>query len=446
MTDKKTNEMTKLLEEKQYFNFPKVGDLVQGKIIAAHKNEVHVDLDGVATGIIRGKECYNESEEYRNLKKGDEVEATVLEQENENGEIEMSFRYAGRQKAWQQILTDMDDGNIVEAVLTDANKGGLMVMANNTVGFLPVSQLSPEHYPRIPGGDKNRILEILKGYIGQTFKVKIMDADEREDKLIVSEKGAWEETQKDVMSKYKIGTTVEGTITAITDFGAFVEFDDRLEGLVHISEIAWQRIDDPHDFLKVGQKVKTEIIGIDKSKIFLSIKKLLKDPWANIESSYKIGQKVKGTVLKANPFGLFVELNKDIHGLAHVSQLSGQPVKDITAIGKAGDEMEFYIISIEPKKHRLGLSLMEPKVKKETKTEEGKEDTKEKKIEEKKTEKKEEKTKVEKEPKVAKEKKVKPASDKSPAGKKEKKDDKKIKEVKEIEPEGDIPTDDGETK
>ncbi len=363
---KKTgSEMEKLLEDKQYFNLPKVGDLVKGKVLSAHKNEVHLDINGLATGLVRGKECYTESEEYRNLQIGQEIEATVLELENENGELELSFRYAGRQKAWQLIHEHMKDADIVMATITDANKGGMMIRVENTAGFLPVSQLAPEHYPRVPGGDKNRILEILKGYIGQKFSTKVIDADENEDRLIVSEKAAWEETQKDVMSKYSVGSIVEGVVTAVTDFGVFVEFSDKLEGLVHISEIAWQRIDNPHDFVKVGEKVKAEIIAIEKSKIFLSIKKLLSDPWTDVENKYKIGQKVKGQVIKINPFGLFMELDKDIHGLAHISQLSDKPVKDINEVGKIGDNLEMYVISIDPRHHRLGLSLVKPKEKAE---------------------------------------------------------------------------------
>ncbi|MEK7168062.1 MAG: S1 RNA-binding domain-containing protein [Patescibacteria group bacterium] len=359
---KNDSVMGKLLEEKQYFNFPKTGDLIKGTVISADKSEVHLDIGGVITGIIRGRECFNESDQYKNLQPGDEVEATVLELENENGEMELSFRYAGRQKAWQTIKENEKEGKIAEACIVDANKGGLMVMVDNTPGFLPVSQLSPEHYPRVPGGDKNRILEVLKGYVGRKFEVKVIDAKQEEDKLIVSEKAAWEETQKDVINKYKIGDLITGKVTAITDFGVFVEFD-KLEGLIHISEIAWQRIDDPNEFVKVGQEVQAQIIGIENSKIFLSMKKLQKDPWDGLEKKYKPGQKVKGMIVKTNPFGLFVKIDDEIQGLAHISQLSEKPVANISEIGKVGQEMEFYIVSMEPKEHRLGLSLTKPKAK-----------------------------------------------------------------------------------
>src|SRR3989339_115515 len=369
----KDSEMTKLLDQKQYFNLPKIGDLIKGTIIASNKNEVYLDLGGVATGIVRGRERYGESDEYRNLQPGIEVEATILELENENGERELSFRHAGRQKAWASLQKYEEDGTILQATITEANKGGLMTKVENTQGFLPVSQLSPEHYPRVPGGDKNRILEILKSYVGKKFEVKVINAIEDEEKLIVSEKAAWEETQQDVINQHKIGDTVEGEVTAVTDFGVFIEFG-KLEGLIHISEIAWQRIDNPHDFVKVGEKVKAEIIGIENSKIFLSMKKLQKDPWDGIEDKYKIDQKVKGKIIKANPFGLFVEIGPDIQGLAHISQLSEKPITNINEFTKAGDTMDFFIVSMDPKNHRLGLSLMAPKVKAEVPKSEDKKD------------------------------------------------------------------------
>lgn len=358
----KNSEMGKLLDEKQYFNLPKEGDLVKGAVISIDKNEIHIDLNGIATGVVRGKERYDESDAYKNLKIGDIVEATVLELENENGEVELSFQYAGKQKAWQSLADESKSGDIVSCQIIEANKGGLMIKLEGVAGFLPVSQLSPEHYPRVPGGDKNRIYEILKSYVGKKFEVKVLDVNETEDKLIVSEKAAWEETQKDVINKYRIGMTVEGTVTAVTDFGVFVEFDDKLEGLIHISEIAWQRIDNPHNFVKVGQRVKAEIIGIENSKIFLSMKKLESDPWVGIEKKYQIGQKVTGTVIKINPFGLFVELEKNIQGLAHVSQLADKNTNP-NDLAKVGEEKDFYIVSLDSKNHRLGLSLTKPKEK-----------------------------------------------------------------------------------
>ena len=352
--------MKKLLNEKEFLNIPKITDVVKGTVISASKNEVKIDIPGYNVGIVRGRELFEESAEYSKLKPGDEVESTVIELENENGELELSFRYAGHQKAWENLNKLVEDKEIASVKVLDANKGGLIVKLNSVIGFLPVSQLSPENYPRVSGGDKSKILEKLKEFVGKSIEVRIIDADERSEKLIVSEKAVWEEQQKDLIDKYKIGDTVEGTVTAVADFGVFVKFEN-LEGLVHISEIAWQRIEHPKDIVKVGQEVKAEIIAIEGSKIFLSMRKLLTDPWAEVAKKYDIGQKITGKVLKINPFGLFVELDNAIHGLAHISELSDKPIKDMSEIATIGEDKEFTIISIEPNQHRLGLSLKGPR-------------------------------------------------------------------------------------
>lgn len=252
-------------------------------------------------------------------------------------------------------------------VVSEANKGGLMARVGSIVGFLPVSQLSPEHYPRVPGGDKAKIFERLRTYVGEHLNVKVLDLNEEEGKLILSEKAAWEEKQKDVLARYRVGDVVSGKITAVTDFGVFLEFGEHLEGLIHISELAWQRIEHPADLFTIGQELSAKIINLQGSKIFLSAKQLVDDPWKDINERYQIGQKVSGKVLKVNPFGLFVELDSQIHGLAHISELADAPVADIGKVAKIGDTLEFKIISIEPKNHRLGLSRRkldesEPKV------------------------------------------------------------------------------------
>ncbi|MBD3360031.1 MAG: S1 RNA-binding domain-containing protein [Candidatus Buchananbacteria bacterium] len=424
--ESENSEFAKLISDSKYLQFPKIGEVIKGTVISASKSEVKLDIGGVKIGIVRGRELYNESEEYSNLKPDDTVEATVIELENENGEMELSFRYAGQQKAWENLRNLMKSEEIVPAKITDANKGGLMVKIGHVSGFLPVSQLIPEHYPRVEGGDKNKILEFLRKFINQNLQVKIIDADEKEDKLIVSEKAAWEEAQEKAVSQYKVGDKIKGKITAVTDFGAFVEFGEKMEGLVHISELAWQRIDNPRDFVKVGDKVEAEIINIENTKVFLSMKKLQKDPWAEVTEKYKIGDKVKGKVIKANPFGLFVELDEDIHGLAHISELSDKSITDLNEIAQPGEVLDFKIISIEPDNHRLGLSLKAVKDKSKktesTKTAE-KKDKKTQKDEKKKSEKKEK-------PDDKKEEKKDKKETKKTATKKESADKKQTKEKK----------------
>jgi ribosomal protein S1 len=186
--------------------------------------------------------------------------------------------------------------------------------------------------------------------------VKVIDVDENDEKLIVSEKMAKAEQQQEKISQYKVGDSVTGKITGVVDFGAFVEFGDNLEGLVHISEIAWQRIDNPKEYVKVGDTVSAQIIAIDNGKISLSIRNLIKDPWLDVVQRYKIGDVVKGKVLKLNPFGAFIELDSDIHGLAHISELSYRKLNSPAEVVNINDVYDFKIISVEPGKHRLGLS------------------------------------------------------------------------------------------
>ena len=343
---------------------PKVSDVVKGRVISVERNEIHIDIQGLTTGVVRGRELFAESREYSGLKVGDEVEATVIELENENGEMELSFRIAGYRKAWDNMKKWMKEGLTIKAKILSANKGGLLLQLEALNAFMPVSQLSPDNYPRVAGGDKNRILEKLKEMIGKDLEVKIIDVDENEEKIIASERAVWEDSQKAVLESYKVGDIVDGEVSALTSFGAFMKFGQGLEGLIHISEIAWQRIDHPKDVLKVGDSVKAQIIQLDHSKIYLSIKRIVADPWKSVKDKYKVGDTVKGKVLKIESFGLMVGLDRDIHGLAHISELSDQPIANLHEKFKLGGEYDFEVVSLEPAEHRLGLKLAGVKGKK----------------------------------------------------------------------------------
>ncbi len=357
------SEIGKLIEAGAAPAFPNLGEVVHGNVIAVGRNEIRVDINGLAVGLIRGPEL----DKHLDLRLGDEVEASVIELDNEFGELELSLKGAGRRRSWEKIKELIAANTVLQVKILDANKGGLVTRVEGVPAFIPVSQLSPANYPRVAGGEKNKIQEKLKLLVGQVLDVKLLDVNEEEEKVVVSEKAVWETKQESVLAKYKVGDMVEGDVTAVTDFGAFIRFEANLEGLVHISEIAWQRIDHPRDVLKVGDHVRAEIINIEGSKIFLSMKKLVDDPWKSVASKYKMNQWVKGRVLKINPFGLFVELDQDIHGLAHISELASKPVKDVNEVARVGDEFEFRVISIEPENHRLGLSLRKQKEETEVK-------------------------------------------------------------------------------
>lgn len=336
---------------------PKVGDVLEGKVLTVGKNEVYVDIEGIGLGVVRGRELFDESVRLATLKVGDLVAASVVEPENKEGNIELSFRAAGQERVWQTLSDRMKAKEVIKTKILEANKGGLMVEINGVMGFLPVSQLSSEHYPRVEEGDKTKILEVLKSYVGKIFDVQIITADAQDEKLIVSEKAVSEEELKSKISKLTIGSVVDGEVSGIVDFGIFLKFGEGLEGLVHISELAWTRIEHPKDLFKVGQIVKAAVISIERDRISLSIKRLQPDPWAETIKKYQVGQIVKGKVTKVMPYGAFVELDPEIYGLVHSVELSNEEVKDASEIIKVGDEKEFKIISIEPQEHRLGLSL-----------------------------------------------------------------------------------------
>jgi len=374
---------------------PKPSDTLVGKVIEMSKNAVYIDLGQYGIGVVRGKELWESLDVYGELNVGDEVEATILEMENEENILELTFRKATKKEVWDELNEKRDKREIITVKIQSANKGGLLTTLFGIPAFMPVSQLTPEHYPRVEGGDQDKILSKLQSFIGKKMKIQIVTADPKDEKLIISEKEAAFTKQKEKIGNVKVGDVVEGEVSGIVDFGIFVKFDG-LEGLVHISELSWQRFDDPANLVKIGDKVKAEIIGIEDSKITLSIKKLQKDPWIEAVKKYKVGQLVKGIVKEVKPFGIFIQLDKDIHGLVHVSELPFN-IADAKKELVMGSEKEFRILSIEPGEHRLGLTLKLDSEKKEETVEEKEEkkEVKKDKKEEKPAEKKKDKEKKE---------------------------------------------------
>lgn len=346
---------------------PEIGDVIPGTVMFVASSYALIDLGPMGTGIVLGKEMRDGLGPEGKLKVGTTVTATLMNYENEDGYIELSIREASYEKSWEDIERKLTNREVIGTKVMEANKGGLMVEINGIVGFLPVSQLASEHYPRVEDGDKNKILDLLKKLIGQEIQVRILDADRESEKLIVSEKAAQSEKERELINLLKVGDIVSGEVSGVVDFGAFVKFappiredgkkpSEKLEGLVHISELAWQLIDDPREMIKTGDAVEAKIIGIEETRISLSMKALKKDPWDEVLTKYKIGDVVSGKVDKINHFGAFVYLDKDIHGLAHVSEFQDvYPGKKIEDVFKEGETYSWNILSIEPKSHRMGL-------------------------------------------------------------------------------------------
>lgn len=360
---------------------PEIGDVIPGTVMFVASSYALIDLGPMGTGIVLGKEMRDGLGPEGKLKVGTTVTATLMNYENEDGYIELSIREASYEKSWEDIEHKLTNREVIGTKVMEANKGGLMVEINGIVGFLPVSQLASEHYPRVEDGDKNKILDLLKKLIGQEIQVRILDADRESEKLIVSEKAAQSEKERELINLLKVGDIVTGEVSGVVDFGAFVKFappvredgkkpSEKLEGLVHISELAWQLIDDPREIIKTGDAVEAKIIGIEETRISLSMKALKKDPWDEVLEKYKIGDVVSGKVDKINHFGAFVYLDKDIHGLAHVSEFQDvYPGKKIEEVFKEGETYSWNILSIEPKSHRMGLLPVKDKASKATKEE-----------------------------------------------------------------------------
>jgi len=228
------------------------------------------------------------------------------------------------------------------------------VQVEGVQGFLPLSQLSSEHYPKVEGGDTTKIVQALQKFKGQPFKVKILDYSEQENKLIVSERAIQEEVAKGEITKLGIGDVVEGVITEVTDFGAFVRLTDNLDGLIHSSEIDWKFVEDPRQILHSGETVKAKIISLDGGRVALSLKALRPDPWLTVEEQFKVGQKVKGEVIKIRSNGAFVKLNDDIVGLLPTAEFGGRLATDVVTIGK---EYSCAIVNIDATDHKLILTL-----------------------------------------------------------------------------------------
>lgn len=348
--------MDELLNNAEDIKLPIPGDLIEGTVVTIWKNNVLVDLGGFATGIITGQEAHDSSGTAKSLKEGDTVSAYILEEENEDGLVVLSLRKASQQKTWDKFTNAYESGEAITVSANEANKGGLLLSIDGIKGFIPVSQLAPLHYPRVNGADSSRILARLQKLIGVPLLVKIINLDKEGGKLILSERAAEEEERKRSMGKLEVGQKLKGKISGIVNFGIFVTFEG-LEGLVHISEIAWGHVKDPNDFGRLGDEVDVLVIGKDSDKISLSMKRLVPDPWIEATKKYKVGTVVEGEINRITPFGAFVKLDDEINGLIHVSEISSGETNEPVEALKVGDKVTAKIIAIDPDEHRVGLSI-----------------------------------------------------------------------------------------
>lgn len=330
----------------------KTGDVVEGTITSVRKHEVWVDLGPHGVGVVLRREIGHGQQ----LEEGQTVTTSVVDPELDEGYALLSMKRAVKDRGWDELQRLFDNQEIIEVSPYDANRGGLLVELEGIRGFLPVSQLAAGHYPRVSGADKDEILQKLNALVNKPLRVRILDVSRKDNKLIFSEKEAVKDDMQSRLTELKVGDVVEGVVTGVIDFGAFVNVDG-IEGLIHISEISWERVEDPRKYVKTGETVKAKIIAIDKDRLSLSLKQMTEDPWLHEVKAFKKGSIVKGKVTRITPFGAFVQLSPAVEALVHVSEMSNEEGVDPEQIFHLNEEKQFKVIDIDTEARKIALSL-----------------------------------------------------------------------------------------
>ncbi|MDQ5931154.1 MAG: hypothetical protein QG674_320 [Patescibacteria group bacterium] len=339
---------------------PALDELVEGPVIAVDKAAVYINLAPYGTGIIYGREYIAVRDLIKKTNVGDIIKAKVVDVENDDGYVELSLKEAKQALIWSEAEFAIKDKTVFDLLIKDANKGGLIIDWQGVSGFLPASQLKPEHYPRVEDSDKDKILKELKKLVGTKIAVTMISANPKDGKLIFSEKDGNPEERQEVISKYSVGDELYCEVTGVVDFGVFLKIEDGLEGLVHISELDWGLVEDPRSMFKLKDKVKAKIIDIKDGKISLSIKALKDNPWKAFEKTLKKGDVIKGVVIKYNKHGALVSIREGVAGLVHNSTFGGEEkLKEALQLGK---NYPFTVTLFEPKEQRMTLVFGEQKL------------------------------------------------------------------------------------
>jgi len=280
----------------------------------------------------------------------------------EEGYALLSMKRAVKDRGWDELQRLFEAQETIEVMPYDANRGGLLVELEGIRGFLPVSQLAAGHYPRVSGADKDEILQKLNALVNNPLRVRILDVSRKDNKLIFSEKEAVKDDMQSRFAQLKVGDVVEGTITGVIDYGAFVNVDG-IEGLIHISEISWERVDNPRNYVKVGERVKAKIISINKDRLSLSLKQMTEDPWLAEVKSLNKGDVIEGKVTRITPFGAFVQVTPSIEALVHVSEMGESEAADPEQLFQLNEKKRFKILDIDQEGRKIALSLKDTKQK-----------------------------------------------------------------------------------
>jgi small subunit ribosomal protein S1 len=344
------------------------GDIVEGTVVDVRDGLVIVDIGYKSEGIVAGRELKSQTVDWTKLKPGDKVLVYVVKPEDDEGQLILSIRRTQQASAWINLEKAKESNDIVETEVVEANNGGLIVEISEGIrGFIPTSQLDATRVyssgVRQVGKDiSSKVQKRLNSLIGEGIKTRIIELDREKNRIILSEKRVTQEgdveQREETLRKTKEGDALEGTVSGITPYGIFVNAQG-LEGLVHLSELSWDKVEDVGSLYKVGDSIEVMVIGISDGgkRVAYSVKRLQKDPWSEAISQYKVGDIVEGEVQKVVPYGAFVRIGKGLNGLIHISELSDKLVKDPKDIVSAGQEVKVKILSISSTERHLGLSL-----------------------------------------------------------------------------------------
>jgi small subunit ribosomal protein S1 len=353
--------MESLLEsESMSVELPQVGEIRKGTIASIGANQILISVGAKSEGVVAGRELEQLTPEERTeLKVGQEVNVYVLNPEDQNGNVVLSFKRAQEEMSWENVEKMIADETVIDTKIIGFNKGGLIVAVGNLRGFVPSSQISSSRRALSSGDTPEQRWQKM---VGQAISVRIIEVDRERRRLILSERSTNTESRssmKDrVISELEEGKIYTGKVTSLADFGAFVNINGA-DGLVHLSELSWERLTHPKEILEVGQEVKVKVINVDREKkrIGLSMRALQDDPWKSRVEKYSVGQLVEGTITRLTKFGAFARLEGDIEGLIHISELSENRVEHPKEVLKEGETKTLRVIRIDGEQHRVGLSL-----------------------------------------------------------------------------------------
>ncbi len=356
------NPMESLSDEELAVPVLRVGDFVDGIILSINSAEIRISIPRQkCDAIVEGREIERlDPELIRSLTPGDHIVASVVQTEDEDGNIVVSLQRAQQEQDWRTADDLLKSQDVFEGVVTDINRGGVIVRVGRVRGFVPASQLSGRwQVQQDAEGDPEARWAKL---VGQKMQLKVVELDRARNRLILSERAAmrdWRKGQKDrLMTELRRGDAVSGVVTSLADFGAFVDLGGA-DGLIHLSELAWHRVGHPSEVVRVGQEVRVVVLNIDddRKRIALSLRRLTPEPWSVLSEHYAVGQVVKATITRLADFGAFARVGESVEGLIHISELADHRINHPKEVVQEGAEVQVRVIRIDAQRRRLGLSL-----------------------------------------------------------------------------------------